>query len=412
MRKKILLAALLLTGCLFSMGAMGRVSAGVTVDGVDVGGLSYAEAERRVRICAPLQPAPLVIGTPAGDIDVSEELSCFDDLPRLLRRAKRGEDIRREPVRIWVDMEEKLMDVCRECAHEPVNAALYFGADGFEYSPEQAGFSCRYEQLKRDVSAALEGGGERVTLTGSVLSPEITEAQLRARTRELSRYSTNFDGSNAPRKHNLVLAAAHIIGSVIPPKGTFSFNEAVGKRNAANGYLSAPVILNGEFVPGIGGGVCQVSTTLFCAALQAGLTVLESHPHSLAVGYTQPSLDAMVSEASDLKLYNPYDTPVYLLGKVGKETLTFIVCGLPDGYTYRTESVVLERLAPPPPHVLQAGEDIPLRRAREGLRSESYLNKYDGAGRLVLRKRIRADRYAAVQGVVLPEEEPQNDEKN
>ena len=89
MRKKILLAALLLTGCLFSMGAMGRVSAGVTVDGVDVGGLSYAEAERRVRICAPLQPAPLVIGTPAGDIDVSEELSCFDDLPRLLRRAKR-----------------------------------------------------------------------------------------------------------------------------------------------------------------------------------------------------------------------------------------------------------------------------------------------------------------------------------
>ena len=183
------------------------------------------------------------------------------------------------------------------------------------------------------------------------------------------------------------------------PRAEFSFNKRVGKRTAENGFKESVVIFDGEFVKGVGGGVCQLSTTLFNAALRAGLRVTESRNHSLTVSYVPPSLDAMVSEYSDLKFVNPFDTPVYLNAAVRGGSVTVECFGLPDGYRYTTESVVLYRLAPPPEETVEGEDDKVIRAEKEGVASESYLLVHDGGGKLIRRVLLRRDNYAVVRGL-------------
>lgn len=211
----------------------------------------------------------------------------------------------------------------------------------------------------------------------------------------LSSFTTYFDQNNAARSHNIALCARRLDGTLVPPDGEFSFNAVVGKRTKERGFLQAPVIFDGRFVAGVGGGVCQVSTTLYNAALLAGLCVSEAHAHSLQVGYVRPSLDAMVSEYCDLKIENLTTAPVAFRVSVANGSVTAKVYGRASGYEYKTESVSLAVLPPPQGKIVEGEEDALLRRSRTGLKSESYLSAYRH-GRLAFRKRLRKDVYAAV----------------
>ena len=199
----------------------------------------------------------------------------------------------------------------------------------------------------------------------------------------LSSCTTYFSEENVGRAHNIRLAAERISGIVLSPRESFSFNAAVGERTEENGFSEAPVIERGEYVPGTGGGVCQVSSTLFYAALEGGLRVSESHPHSLAVSYLPPSLDAMVSKWSDLKLLNARPSPVRMEAGAKNGALTVRLYGTPDGLRYRAESVMLASLP------LPEGEE-----GEEGLLSESFLCVYGEGGELISRTRVRKDVYA------------------
>lgn len=394
------MAVLLLAGSLFfCLGGEGRVKTGVEVEGVSVGGMSYGEATAAVREKIANTLPSLTVQTPAGEyVFAYPELSFTDNVPSLLRRAKKGERLRARVTRTWADAEERILELCERNARKEKNAELSFSSAGFSYAAEERGISCDYARLMRDVTRALAQGEDAVTLHTREVFPAVRLKDLREKTRLLSSFTTRFDGNNAPRAHNIALAAERISGAVLLPHETFSFNKAVGARTAANGFQRAAIIVNGEFVQGTGGGVCQASTTLFGAALRAGLKVTESRPHSLSVSYVPPSLDAMVSSASDLKFVNPYDFPVYLLARTGKHTVTFEIYGKPDGKTYKTESVVLFRLSPPPAQIVEGEEDRTVRAEKEGIASESYLLTYDGAV-LLSRTLIRKDRYACVQGV-------------
>ena len=199
----------------------------------------------------------------------------------------------------------------------------------------------------------------------------------------LSSCTTYFSEENVGRAHNIRLAAERISGIVLSPRESFSFNAAVGERTEENGFSEAPVIERGEYVPGTGGGVCQVSSTLFHAALEGGLRVSESHPHSLSVSYLPPSLDAMVSKWSDLKLLNARPSPVRMEAEAKNGALTVRLYGTPDGLRYRAESVTLASLP------LPEGEE-----GKEGLVSESFLCVYGEGGELISRTRVRKDVYA------------------
>jgi vancomycin resistance protein YoaR len=181
--------------------------------------------------------------------------------------------------------------------------------------------------------------------------------------------------------------------------GEFSFNQTVGRRTAEAGFKQAKIIINGEYVLGVGGGVCQVSTTLYNAAIKAGLTVTEYHPHSLRVAYIAPSRDAMVSSASDLCFYNPHAFPVFLSAEVFEGGVRVIFFGKNEGYRYEMISNILEEIPPPLPIVKEGEESGIIRSPKNGLRSELYLECYKGDV-LLFRKRLRKDEYRPIQGII------------
>src|SRR5688500_1995169 len=127
----------------------------------------------------------------------------------------------------------------------------------------------------------------------------------------LSSFATSLKGRTASQRHNARLSANELHGEVIPHNGTFSFNGAVKTWTSDEGYVKAPVSYDGELIPAYGGGVCQTSTTLYNAALLAGMPIVERHKHVFAAHYAQPGRDAAVAQENiDLRFLNPYPWPV------------------------------------------------------------------------------------------------------
>lgn len=380
---------------LFCGGGGGKVKDGVQIDGVDLGGLPYAVAEERVR--ERCEPAYFTVRTDGGERTFL--IDRRDNVSSLVRKAKKGQHLTSEAMDEWVNAESDVMSVCREYARDPVDAKVFFTKSGeFFYTPERAGVGCSYEQTLKNALAAMKEEKRVSQLVKNTIRPEVTVKMLKERTQKLSSFTTYFDGENAARSHNIALACSRISGTVLAPGDTFSFNAAVGKRTEENGFQIASVIFDGEFVPGVGGGVCQASTTLMNCAVRAGLNITESRAHSLSVSYVPPSQDAMVSEYSDLKFENPFAFPVYIAAQTGSSYVKFTAYGLPDGNRYVLESNVLLHVEPPPEKIVEGDEEKIVRQAKEGIASESYLAVYRG-DTLVSRTLFRRDSYAVVQGI-------------
>ena len=193
-----------------------------------------------------------------------------------------------------------------------------------------------------DQLLALSRGGPRapILLTERPLAPSLTTEAARQLgiSERISSYRTTFDPTNAPRVGNIGRMAAAIDGRVVKPGETFSLNDATGPRTPANGYQEASVIVDGELVPGIGGGVCQVGTTLFNAVAEAGLEILSRSNHSLYISHYPIGRDATVDYGRlDLRFRN--DTPYGLFLRVFVDTkaLTVSVYSSPLGRTVTWE---------------------------------------------------------------------------
>ena len=216
---------------------------------------------------------------------------------------------------------------------------------------------------------------------------------------KMSSYTTYYAKEDRGRCENIAIAASLIDGVTVQAYGEFSFNKRVGERTADAGFKQAKIIVNGEYVSGVGGGVCQVSTTLYNAALKAGLEVVEYHPHSLLVSYISPSRDAMVSSASDLKLYNPHAFPVCLSAEVFEGGVRVAFFGKNEGYRYEITSKILEEIPPPEPIVKEGEKEEVIRSPKNGVRSEAYIECYKESS-LLYRKRLRSDEYRPIQGII------------
>ncbi|WP_243030867.1 VanW family protein [Thermus altitudinis] len=181
-------------------------------------------------------------------------------------------------------------------------------------------------------------------------SPNLKELYALGVREHLATGETDFRGSSAARAHNLLLASSKLDGLLIPP-GTFSFNQALGPVTEEEGYKEAFVIVGDRTEQGVGGGVCQVSTTLFRAFFLAGLPLLERHAHSYQVAYYKPpGLDAAVIQPyKDLKAVN--DTPGHILVQrsVQGTTLRFHLFGTKDREVRWEGPFISERKPPLPP---------------------------------------------------------------
>lgn len=160
--------------------------------------------------------------------------------------------------------------------------------------------------------------------------PGVTTADLKGITGRLSRFTTYFNNtkSRVKRVHNMRLAASRIDGTLLPPGKSLSLNQAIGERTQQHGFRTAPVFENRMVVPGIGGGVSQVTGTLFNAALLAGLSIEEYVPHSMPVPYLPPGRDATLAwDQNDLKIKNTTGAPVYIAYHLSGNRLTATVYG-------------------------------------------------------------------------------------
>lgn len=226
-----------------------------------------------------------------------------------------------------------------------------------------------------------------------------------------SKFFTGYSNSTPERKNNVKVCANALNLTLVDVGGEFSFNKTVGERTEKRGYKKAKIIVNGEFVDGVGGGVCQVSSTLYNALLLSGLEITEYHPHSLPVSYVAPSFDAMVNSGwADLKFVNNTQNPIVITADADGNKLTVCIYGQPLEVRYERESVITESISPPQDQVLVdengdypdlfEGESMFLRYGKAGYKSEGYIVAISKNGR-AKRKKIRSDKYGATRGIVV-----------
>ncbi|MCS7186775.1 MAG: VanW family protein [Armatimonadetes bacterium] len=203
--------------------------------------------------------------------------------------------------------------------------------------PSRKGFEVSIEEtLKAWTERLKRGQWETLPLTATEIQPEVTTEDVANIDGVIGQATTYFRTSERNRTHNIRLAASRLDHVLIRPGETISFNEIVGPRTPRRGFRVARVLMQGQFTEDFGGGVCQVAGTLYLAALRAGMEVVQRQRHSRPIGYLPPGLDATVNFGSlDLKLRNPFDTPLYLRTFVKGGRLTVFVLGKKQGVTYK-----------------------------------------------------------------------------
>lgn len=300
-----------------------------------------------------------------------------------------------------------------EAALAPVRAAVERAPTpaSLEAAGEQVSVIPAVDGLSVDsaaIRAALRDLGkvERIRLPVMANPPELTTAAVQGLgiRRLIAEWSTHYDPA-IPRAENVERAARAFDGLILKPGEILSYNGTVGPVDASTGWREASVILGGELVPGVGGGVCQVATTFYGAALRANMEILERHPHQLAVGYIPPSEDAAVAQGyQDLKIRNNTRGHVLVRSEADGGTVTFRLYGdLPSGQEIRIESEVTGSLPFPVRAVvdpaLAPGQQQPVRGGIPGLTSEAYRLVF-ADGELVKRELLSRDQYLPTAAVV------------
>ena len=362
---------------------------GVRVDGMDLGGMTPDEA--REALTALHDPELDRIGVTLS-LD-GEELISFDrdrvaitsDLDEVLEEAmavgrtgsrySRYEyvlDLPQNPVDLTVTftvdpspLEEGVRGVAEYLSREPVDAAVTgfhpeadtaAGEEVFTVQPEEAGRIVEGDELWEAVLEEFENETYgNVEMTYYLLEPSVTQEEVTADIQLLATVETTMTNV-ANRIHNIKLACQAVNGVILQPGETFSYNECLGPRTAETGYKEAGVITNGRSDTGMGGGICQVSSMVYVAAVKSDLTIVERNRHSYVLGYIDAGTDATVNYGTlDLLFTHTKDTPIYIRAWVDGLNITVEMYGTPreDGLTPDISTEVLSRPSPGDPIIVK-----------------------------------------------------------
>ena len=247
-----------------------------------------------------------------------------------------------------------------------------------------------------------------------VIPLKITKAQKtvsslgsRAFPNELANFTTRYDAGNTSRTTNLAIACKKLNGQVIQPGEVFSYNKALGKRSVENGYKEAAIYANGGVENGLGGGICQISSTLYNAVLQANLGIEERHNHSFITSYVEAGKDAtVVYGALDFKFKNTRKYPIKLEAYLKSGVATVKIYGLKEENEYNVKVVatVLQNIPCAEEKVedatLPAGTTKVIAKGTNGCKSVTYKYVYDQAGNLVSKTQLSTDTYGTIKRVI------------
>ncbi len=349
-------------------------------------GITYASANEVKAVTAENEEKERVV----INIEAGEETFCFDE-PFCTVYGEGMFDV------------QKIVDyVAKKTYVKPKNAEFYIEGGKIKIASEKDGKKIDEEKLFNDVTSCVSAGGGWVSAKFFTVKPDYEVKDLVGNDKLRAEFSTFVSGS-LERLYNVWLATECVSEVTVYPNEIFSFNDVVGKRTEERGYKNAKVIVGGKFVDGVGGGVCQVSTTLYNAALLSGLEISEQHRHTLAVSYVEKSFDAMVSYGyADLKIKNTTGAPIFIAGNLNGRKLEFTVYGKIQTRKIERQSVVSKIYEPMVTTVesesLKQGESKILVAPKKGYESQGYLIITENGEKTKVF--LRCDEYKKVDGVI------------
>ena len=412
------------------------------INGIDVSGMSVAEAENvvltdmlesRKDIEIELTCKDKSWTLSGNDFEVSNKIqpivaqiakygkdgNFFQNMRKAKQIKAEGKDFQISYTNVLADIDEKINDIIEEVEQESKQASLIFQPEAeevFAVDKGQNAVLVNRDQLYQEIDNALKTSKKvKIEIPIIEIQNQIDLEALKDRVLMRSEFSTSYATSSSARKNNVKKALESFNGMIVEPGETVSFNETTGPRTEAQGYKNAHIIVGGVYVDGVGGGVCQASTTLYNALILADIEILSVNHHSLPASYVPLSFDAMVSGSySDLVFKNTLDNPIYIKTSADENNVTVQIYGqkFEDGMSIKKRAELVKIL----PHngdkivadtkgeysnrILYKGEYLRIKYPREGYESKGYLEYYKN-GELVEEKEIRHDYYLPQDGVVM-----------
>lgn len=408
-----------------------KVYPGVNVYGVDIGGLSKEEALKSLneKLLLNINDKTLVVtvGEQKLDLKYSDLNPIYDTEVIATESVKYGKDeslfsknskIKKGEtysVEGKISYDEEKLKEFEDSVKTTVNvqakdAQITIDGNGISITPEVSGYEINEEELHNKLVENINGDPTQdVNLTFELKESKakVTEAELSKIDGVIGSYSTSYRDGGDGRVRNMQIAAETVNGVVLMPGEVFSYNDLIGDTTPDKGYEKANTYIGSEIVPDYGGGICQVSTTLYRAVMRANIRSTERMNHSLTVSYSDPGLDATVAYGVvDYKFENPYDFPIYISGYVGGGTVGFSVYGQQSGLngkTYDLVNEVHETYSPGNEYVedatLEEGKEVVKSAGMTGYKASSYQVTYEN-GIEVNREFVATDVYAVTNNIV------------
>ncbi len=349
-------------------GANDTIAEGIYIGSVYVGGMTAEEAQEAIRSYVEeisqetitLVAEDNLLEATLADLGISEDVEAT--IEEALAYGKTGNLVKRYKAQKDLENEDKVLPLTFVADEEVMTAYLEehvesLNQEAIDYSltrengqfviiEGQNGLEVNVEESVEAIAAYFADGWQGETsidLIVEVTEPLGTEEQLSKVQDVLGTYTTNYSSSASGRKTNVARGAALINGTVLYPGETFSVYEAVNPFSAENGYALAGSYENGTTVETYGGGICQVSSTLYNAVIRAELDIVERYGHSMLVSYVDPSADAAIAGTyKDLKFTNNTDSPIYIEGATDGTNIRFTIYGEETRASNRSISFVSE----------------------------------------------------------------------
>lgn len=256
--------------------------------------------------------------------------SYFENVKRFFNLNKNSKNLEIKSLYNENKLSEKIQNISDSINVDMKNAKVYISDSGnISTSSATIGKELDIASTKESIYDAIKNKDYKsIDLKVNIKEPKISTEAVKSVNTLLAEFSTKFSTKDSNRVTNVVLSAKATSDVLLMPGEEFSYNNLTGKRTASNGYKDAPVIINGKLEQDVGGGVCQVSSTLFNSVLYSGLDVTSRRNHSLKSSYVSIGRDAMVSDGgSDFRFKNPYSHPVYIKNTVSNGVITSKIYG-------------------------------------------------------------------------------------
>jgi vancomycin resistance protein YoaR len=404
---------------------------GVSINNINVGGMSKDNARKILEEKFNKPISNKIINLNSGKYKYTlqyGELNAHYDIDTVVNKAyeygKTGNFInktrnrlllKKEPVNINMEfvldtsvISKVIKNINQKVYKDPKDAKISFDGSSFKVTPDEVGIKVDEKNLEQMISEAVkpESTVDNITVPTETINAKIKGDMLSKINTKISSFTTVFKPSDVNRTENIRIASKQTNGVLILPGDVFSMNKALGPRVISKGYKEAPVIIKGTVVPGLAGGICQVTTTIYNAALLSNLEIVERSQHGLTVSYVGVGRDATISgDAIDFKFRNTNKYPIYVYTAMGKSSLTVSLYGANEhpGQFVQIASEITERVVPDIEYIydesLDNGIKITEVKPITGIKSKTYKKVFQD-GKLISNELINQDFYKPVKGKI------------